>query len=134
MLSPILERLRSKDKKGYYESTQTGVFYPTGHDTIDYRNSTYLKVYDDNDNIIDQLTTENNRIKLGILNSSNEFEESTNNPYAIEVYFPHSITKKFNIPNMIYDLFKINDNNYELLLYGNISIIQGVNNEYSSTN
>ena len=27
------------------------------------------------------------------------------------------------------DLFKINNGNYELLLHGNISIIQGVNNE-----
>lgn len=54
MTSPILERLRNKDKKGYYQSTQTGVFYSTGYDTIDYRNSTYLKVFDDNDNIIDQ--------------------------------------------------------------------------------
>ena len=52
-----------------------------------------------NDGIIDQLTIENNRIKLGILNSSNEFEESTSNPYAIEIYFPHSITKNFNIFN-----------------------------------
>ena len=87
-----------------------------------------------NNDIIDQLTIENSRIKLGIINSSNEFEESNNSPYAIEIYFPHDITKNFNIPNMVYDLFKINDNNYELLLYGNISIIQGVNNEYNSTN
>lgn len=102
------------------------------------------KVYDDftgskivmtikssfNNDIIDQLTIDNGRIKLGIINSSNEFEESTNNPYAIEVCFPHNITKKFNIPNIMYDLFRVsNNNNYELLLYGNINIIQGVNNE-----
>lgn len=115
------------------------IFYSLNNDQKVYDNFTGTNIVmtiksSYNDNIIDQLTTENNRIKLGILNSSNEFEESTNNPYAIEIYFPHSITKNFNIPNMVYDLFKINDNNYELLLYGNISIIQGVNNEYSSTN
>ena len=83
-----------------------------------------------NNDIIDQLTIDSGRIKLGIINSSNEFEESTNNPYAIEVHFPHDITKKFNIPNMMYDLFRVsNNNNYELLLHGNINIIQGVNNE-----
>ena len=115
------------------------VFYSLNNDQKIYDNFTGTNIVmtiksSYNDNIIDQLTTENNRIKLGILNSSNEFEESTNNPYAIEIHFPHSITKNFNIPNMVYDLFKINDNNYELLLYGNINIIQGVNNEYSSTN
>lgn len=101
------------------------------------------KVYDDftgsniimtikpsyNDDVIDQLTIENGRIKLGKINSSNEFEESTNNPYAIEVYFPHEVTKNFNIPNMVYDLFRKIDSTYELLIHGNIYIIQGVNHE-----
>lgn len=101
------------------------------------------KVYDDftgsnvvmtikpsfNDDIIDQLTIDNGRIKLGVINSSNEFEESINNPYAIEVYFPHEVTKNFNIPNMVYDLFRKIDNTYELLIHGNIYIIQGVNHE-----
>lgn len=101
------------------------------------------KVYDDftgsnivmtikssfNDDIIDQLTTDNGRIKLGIINESNEFEESNNSPYAIEVYFPHDITKDFNIPNMVYDLFRKIENTYELLIHGNINIIQGVNHE-----
>lgn len=82
-----------------------------------------------NDDIIDQLTIDNGRIKLGIINSSNEFEESINNPYAIEVYFPHEVTKSFNIPNMVYDLFRKIDNTYELLIHGNIYIIQGVNHE-----
>ena len=82
-----------------------------------------------NNDIIDQLTNENGRIKLGIINSSNEFEESTNNPYAIEVHFPHDITKNFNIPNMVYDIFRIINNNYELLLHGQINIIQGTNYE-----
>ena len=101
------------------------------------------KVYDDftgskivmtikssfNNDIIDQLTIDNSRIKLGIINSSNEFEESNNAPYAIEIYFPHDITKNFNIPNMVYDLFRIINNNYELLLHGQIDIIQGTNYE-----
>ena len=82
-----------------------------------------------NNDIIDQLTIDNGRIKLGIINESNEFEESSNTPYAIEIYFPHDITKNFNIPNMIYDLFRIIDNNYELLLHGQINIIQGINYE-----
>ena len=82
-----------------------------------------------NNDIIDQLTIENSRIKLGIINSSNEFEESNNSPYAIEIYFPHDITKNFNIPNMVYDLFRIINNNYELLLHGQINIIQGTNYE-----
>lgn len=110
------------------------IFYSLNNDQKIYDNFTGSNVVmtiksSYNDDIVDQLTIENNRIKLGIINSSNEFEESTNNPYAIEVYFPHNITKKFNIPNMIYDLFKINNGNYELLLHGNINIIQGVNNE-----
>lgn len=82
-----------------------------------------------NDEIIDQLTTDNGRIKLGIINESNEFEESVDTPYAIEIYFPHNITKSFNIPNMVYDLFREIENTYELLIHGNISIIQGVNHE-----
>lgn len=82
-----------------------------------------------NDDIIDQLTIENGRIKLGIINESNEFEESNNSPYAIEVYFPHDITKDFSIPNMVYDLFRKIENTYELLIHGNINIIQGVNHE-----
>ena len=101
------------------------------------------KVYDDftgsniimtikssfNNDIIDQLTIDNGRIKLGIINGSNEFEESSNTPYAIEIYFPHDITKNFNISNMVYDLFRIINNNYELLLHGQINIIQGTNYE-----
>ena len=101
------------------------------------------KVYDDftgssivmtikssfNNDIIDQLSIDNGRIKLGIINESNEFEESNNSPYAIEVYFPHDITKDFNIPNMVYDLFRKIENTYELLIHGNINIIQGVNHE-----
>lgn len=101
------------------------------------------KVYDDftgsnivmtvkssfNNDIIDQLTIDNGRIKLGIINESNEFEESNNSPYTIEVYFPHDITKDFNIPNMVYDIFRIINNNYELLLHGQINIIQGTNYE-----
>ena len=82
-----------------------------------------------NNDIIDQLTIDNSRIKLGVINESNEFEESNNSPYAIEIYFPHDITKNFNIPNMVYDLFRIINNNYELLLHGQINIIQGTNYE-----
>lgn len=79
--------------------------------------------------IVDTLTNENNRIKLGIINESNKFEESTNSPYALELYFPHEVTKKLNIPLLVYDLFRVVDNNHEVLLHGNIKIIQGVSYE-----
>ena len=110
------------------------IFYSLNNDQKIYDNFTGTNIVmtiksSYNDNIIDQLTTENNRIKLGIIKSSNEFEESNNAPYAIEIYFPHDITKNFNIPNMVYDLFRIINNNYELLLHGQIDIIQGTDYE-----
>lgn len=80
-------------------------------------------------NIIDTLTNENSRIKLGIINESNEFEESENSPYALELYFPHKITKELDIPLLVYDLFRVVDNNHEVLLHGNIEIIKSVSYE-----
>ena len=81
-----------------------------------------------NKNIIDQLSLSNNRIKLGII-GTNGFEESTTSPYAIEICFPHEITSEYNIPEMVYDLFRLVDNKYELLLHGNIILIKGVSYE-----
>ena len=97
----------------------------------DFTGSNFILTIKDshNGNVVDTLTNENSRIKLGIINESNEFEESENSPYALELYFPHEITKTFNIPVLIYDLFRVVDNNYEVLLHGNIKIIQGVSYE-----
>lgn len=81
-----------------------------------------------NKNIIDQLSLNNNRIKLGIM-GTNGFEESTTSPYAVEIYFPHEITSKYNVPEMVYDLFRLVDNNHEVLLHGKIEIIKGVSYE-----
>ena len=110
------------------------VFYSLNNEEKIYDNFTGSKIVmtiksSFNNDIIDQLTIDNGRIKLGIINESNEFEESNNAPYAIEIYFPHDITKNFNIPDMVYDLFRVINNNYELLLHGQINIIQGINYE-----
>ena len=110
------------------------IFYSLDNDQKIYDNFTGSNVVmtiksSYNDDIIDQLTIENNRIKLGIINSSNEFEESNNLPYALELHFPHEITKELNIPLLIYDLFRITDNNHEVLLHGNIEIIKSVSYE-----
>lgn len=110
------------------------IFYSLNNEEKVYENFTnsnfLLTVKDSyNGNVVDILTNENNRIKLGIINESNTFEESKNSPYALELYFPHEITKELNIPLLIYDLFRVVDNNHEVLLHGNIKIIQGVSYE-----
>lgn len=97
----------------------------------DFTGSNFLLTIKDSysGNIVDTLTNENGRIKIGIINQSNEFEESNNLPYALELRFPHEITKELNIPLLIYDLFRITDNNHEVLLHGNIEIIKSVSYE-----
>lgn len=97
---------------------------------LDFTNSDFLMTIKSsyNENIIDKLSLSNNRIKLGII-GTNGFEESTTSPYAIEIYFPHKITSKYNVPEMVYDLFRLVDNNHEVLLHGKIEIIKGVSYE-----
>lgn len=110
------------------------IFYSLNNEEKVYENFTnsnfLLTVKDSyNGNVVDILTNENGRIKLGIINESNTFEESVNSPYALEVYFPHEVTKKLDIPLLVYDLFRIVDDKHEVLLHGNIKIIQGVSYE-----
>lgn len=110
------------------------IFYSLNNEEKVYENFTnsnfLLTVKDSyNGDVVDILTNENNRIKLGIINESNTFEESVNSPYALEVYFPHEVTKKLDIPLLVYDLFRIVDDKHEVLLHGNIKIIQGVSYE-----
>lgn len=110
------------------------IFYSLNNEEKVYENFTnsnfLLTVKDSyNGNVVDTLTNENNRIKLGIINESNTFEESVNSPYALEVYFPHEVTKKLDIPLLVYDLFRIVDNKHEVLLHGKIEIIKGVSYE-----
>lgn len=110
------------------------IFYSLNNEEKVYENFTnsnfLLTVKDSyNGNVVDILTNENNRIKLGIINESNTFEESVNSPYALEVYFPHEVTKKLDIPLLVYDLFRVVDDKHEVLLHGNIKIIQGVSYE-----
>lgn len=55
-MSSLIERLRAKDKKGYYDSSTTTIFYPTGFTTLDYRNSSLFKIYNENDEIVNSYT------------------------------------------------------------------------------
>lgn len=110
------------------------IFYSLNNEEKVYENFTnsnfLLTVKDSyNGDVVDILTNENGRIKLGIINESNTFEESINSPYALEVYFPHEVTKKLDIPLLVYDLFRIVDDKHEVLLHGNVKIIQGVSYE-----
>lgn len=104
------------------ENTKTNLDF-TGSDFLMTIKSSY-----NSNNIIDQLSLSNKRIKLGII-GTNGFEESTTSPYAIEIYFPHEVTSEYNIPEMVYDLFRLVGNKHELLLHGNITLIKGVSYE-----
>ena len=76
--------------------------------------------------IVDILTTENERILVGVIDDG-EFVESNVSPNAITVNFPHEVTTQFVFPSAVYDLFKINpDESRELLLQGTISIDKSV--------
>ena len=51
-MGSLLDRLRAKDKKGIFVSSQTSVSYPTGFAPFDFRNGYTVKVMDDDENLI----------------------------------------------------------------------------------
>lgn len=53
MANPLLNRLRSKDKKGLFKASQTSVSYRTGFLPFDYRNGYAVEVRDLDENLID---------------------------------------------------------------------------------
>lgn len=53
MANPLLNRLRSKDKKGLFKSSQTAVSYKTGFLPFDYRNGYAIEVRDMDENLIE---------------------------------------------------------------------------------
>jgi len=53
MANTLLERLRSDDKKGLFEQSQTSINYPTGFMPFDYRNGYRVEVRNDNEELID---------------------------------------------------------------------------------
>lgn len=53
MANPLLNRLRSKDKKGLFKSSQTAVSYKTGFLPFDYRNGYAVEVRDMDENLIE---------------------------------------------------------------------------------
>jgi len=52
MANRLLDRLREKDKKGLFNSSQVSVNYPTGFSTFDYLNGYKVKVMDINEKLI----------------------------------------------------------------------------------
>ena len=51
----LLSKLTANDKKkGLFNSTDATIFYPTGLTPLDYRNGTMMKVYDENDELINE--------------------------------------------------------------------------------
>lgn len=53
MANPLLNRLRNKDKKGLFKSSQTAVSYKTGFLPFDYRNGYKIDVRDMDENLIE---------------------------------------------------------------------------------
>ena len=49
----LIDRLLAKDKKGLYNQARGTIFYETGVTTLDYRNSTFKFVYDENNNVVE---------------------------------------------------------------------------------
>lgn len=84
---------------------------------------------DKSSEILDQLSsdkTADGRIKIGIINE-NVFEEKTEAPFAIQVFFPHEVTSSFQYPTLVYDLFKIDKNGIrEIMLHGKITVEKSV--------
>lgn len=50
----LLERLRAKDKKGLFTSSQTAISYPTGFLPFDFKNGYNVKVMNDDEEILEQ--------------------------------------------------------------------------------
>lgn len=76
---------------------------------------------------IEALTTENNYIRLGIINSNGIFQSSETNPYAIKIHFPHELTEKLYAPKYAYDLFGVKEGNIrEVLLKGDINVTRSI--------
>lgn len=48
----LLDKLREKDKKGYFRRTQTAVSYPTGFVNLDYRNGYYVEVRNEDNELV----------------------------------------------------------------------------------
>lgn len=57
MANRMLDRLRSKDKKGLFNPSQVSVSYPTGFLPFDYLNGYNVKVMDMDENVIDTYAT-----------------------------------------------------------------------------
>lgn len=54
MANRLLDRLRSEDKKGLFNSSQVSTTYPTGFLPFDYLNGYKVKVVDGEENIVDE--------------------------------------------------------------------------------
>ena len=80
-----------------------------------------------NQSIIDELSSDNKRIKLGLYTDSG-FIESNESPNTLQLIFTNNITEKYNIPTMVYDIFRYDNNKKELLVFGNINILKSVLN------
>ena len=80
-----------------------------------------------NQSIIDELSSDNKRIKLGLYTDSG-FIESNESPNTLQLIFTNNITEKYNIPTMVYDIFRYDNNKKELLIFGNINILKSVLN------
>ena len=81
-----------------------------------------------NQEAIDVLSTMNNRITLGTLDDNGNFIESDTKDIVL-VKFSYMDTIEYSAPSMVYDVVKISDNSRELLLTGNIKLLQGVTYE-----
>lgn len=74
-----------------------------------------------------ELNTDNECIRLGVLNKEGNFTDSENKPYAIRLQFPHEFTEKLTSPKYVYDLFGIRkDGTREVLMKGFLEVSRSV--------
>lgn len=74
---------------------------------------------------VDYLSTDNGRIK-----KLNQLDDKPVNN-VIEIQFPADVTSTYQYPELIYDIYAIdNDKNKVVLLYGKITIIKGVSHVF----
>lgn len=110
----ITVELSDKDGNRYYADLTDNYFKLNIREVNAFRN-------------LAELTTENNCITAGILDSNNNFKKSNDKPYAILIHFTHELTEGLHFPKYLYDLFAIRpDGIHEVILKGELRVLRGV--------
>lgn len=80
----------------------------------------------------DELSTENGRIQLGNSVEGGDFvpvENKNDASNAIRLIFNHKNTTQYTNPNYLYELFRIKDDEYELIMHGVINVTRSITYE-----